>query len=243
MDLSTLTTREWITIIVLLLILNCLVLGAFVWLIGWGDLEPDTSFITGLVLAEAPPPIPTRTPYPTFTPTPTHTSTPLPTYTPTPTPKATLAPTNTPKPTATRKPKPRPPTAIPLPTDTPTPAVDFRVVSVRRLTACENHGMHHIFINVYDKDGKGIPGIRLRVSWLTDSVIAETGHKLDVHPGYVEFAMFKGSYTVEVLDGTSEVAGPVSPDIPESEGCTETGNPIGNSLYHYSFEVIFQKTH
>jgi hypothetical protein len=238
------TTKQWISILGLLATLNLMVLGAFAWLVmGTGDLEADMMFVNGLVLAEAPPPMPTRTPLPTFTITPTPTETPTPTSTPTSTPTPTLIPTATALPTSTPRPRPRPPTATPLPTDTPTPAFDFRVVSVRRLTACENHGMHHMFITVNDKDGNGLSDIHLRVSWIGGEAFAETGHKLEISPGFVDFAMFKGSYTVEVLDGTSEVAGPVSPDIPESETCEESGNPVANSLYHYSFEIIFQKTH
>jgi hypothetical protein len=60
-------------------------------------------------------------------------------------------------------------------------------------------------------------------------------------PGLTDFAMFKGSYMVEVLDGFSQVVGPISPDIPVNEECPETGNGVANSLFHYSFEVIFTK--
>lgn len=232
--------KQWISIIALLFTLNMLVFGAFLWLIGGtDDFETDMMFINELVLAEAPPPMPTRTPLPTFTVTPTPTDTPTPTPTLTPTSTPTLIPTETPTPTRAYI----PPTATPLPTDTPTPAFDYRLVKVRRLTACENHGMHNIFITVNDKDGNGLADTQLRVSWMSGEAIVETGHKMEISPGFVDFAMFKGSYTVEVLNGTSEVAGPVSPDIPESETCETDGNPVANSLYHYSFEVIFQKTH
>jgi hypothetical protein len=39
----------------------------------------------------------------------------------------------------------------------------------------------------------------------------------------------------------SQVIGPISPDIPRNELCAETDNGVANSLYHYSFEVIFTK--
>jgi hypothetical protein len=234
------TTKQWLSILGLLVILNLMVFGTFAWLAGMGDFEAETMLINGLVLAEAPPPMPTRTPLPTFTVTPTPTQTPTPTPTPTATTTPTFIPTTTP--TLTPTPRPRIPTATPLPTATPTPAFDYRVVKVRRLTACENHGMHNIFITVNDKDGNGLPGIHLRVAWLGGEAITETGHKLEISPGFVDFAMFKGSYTVEVLDGTSQVAGPVSPDIAESEYCDVDGNPVANSLYHYSFEIVFEKT-
>ena len=120
------------------------------------------------------------------------------------------------------------------------PDVDF-VVEWRQLTACENEGKHHLFIHVYDQNGEGMPGMQLRIAWVGGETVAETGNKLDVHPGFVDFAMYKGSYTVEVLGFKSEVAGPVTPDIPQGQLCEATGNPVANSLYHYSYEITFRK--
>jgi hypothetical protein len=109
------------------------------------------------------------------------------------------------------------------------------------LTPCENEGKHHLFIYVKDMNGQGMPGVRVQISWPGGEAIAITGDKLHVDPGFVDFAMFKGKYSAQVLGYASEVAGPVSPDIPQSELCPETGNPVANSLYHYSYEIIFQK--
>ena len=68
-----------------------------------------------------------------------------------------------------------------------------------------------------------------------------TGDKSHIDPGFVDFAMFKGSYSVQVLDYISEIAGPITPDIPRDETCAETGNAVANSLFHYSFEIVFRK--
>lgn len=84
-------------------------------------------------------------------------------------------------------------------------------------------------------------GVRVRVAWAGGEATMVTGQKLDIDPGFVDFAMFKGNYTLQVLDYVSEIAGPISPDIPHGELCQETGNPVANSLYHYSFEIVFQK--
>ncbi len=65
----------------------------------------------------------------------------------------------------------------PTPTDTPVPEVDFRLVKVRRLSACENHGNHNIYINVLDKDGNGLPFVKLWVSVGPDGTEIETGYK------------------------------------------------------------------
>jgi hypothetical protein len=114
---------------------------------------------------------------------------------------------------------------------------------MRQLTPCENAGKHHIFAYVRDPAGNGIPGVKMRVFWEGGNggeAILTTGTKIE-DPGLTDFAMFKGSYFVEVLDGLSQVIGPISPDIPLDELCAETGNGVANSLYHYSFEVIFTK--
>jgi hypothetical protein len=238
-ELATINNQQWTVLISLLVLVNMVVLGGLVWLL---TIQSPGAFRR--VLAQAPA---TRTPFPTFTPTPTGLpgATPLstwvPTWTPTvtPTPQATATPTATPIPTRGLIQA----TAVPAtPTDTPTPAYDY-IGTMRQLTACENAGKHHIFAYVYDKDGNGIPGAKMRVHWEGGSggeAILTTGTKIE-DPGLADFAMFKGSYYIEVLDGSSQVVGPISPDIPLNELCIETDNGVANSLYHYSFEVIFTK--
>jgi hypothetical protein len=126
--------------------------------------------------------------------------------------------------------------------------VDFRVKSVRQLTPCENRGKHHIFVKVEDANGVGIDGMPVKIQWAPGedgSIITPTETKTDLtgqlDPGHIDFAMFKGSYTVEVQGGTSEVAGPVSPDFGQNESCGD--DATANSLFHISFEVIFQRTY
>lgn len=202
-----------------------------------------------------------QTPTPTVTDTPTPTRTPTNTATPTvtPTPTDTATPTDTPLPTATTEPptptdtpirptaKPRAPTDTPTPeppTPTATPDVDYRVKKIRRLTACENKGNHHLFINVVDTQGNGIPGLILKVAWGpgdSDWAPVETGHKMEKGAGAVEFAMFHGTYSVEVLGAKSEKAEGMTVDIAQGETCEEDGNPVANSLYHWSYDVVFEK--
>lgn len=204
-----------------------------------------------VVVAQGPSAVPTRTLRPTFTSTPTATDTPTSTPTPTVTSTFTPSPTDTPIPTDTPVPPthtpkpvaPKPTQAPPIPTDAPVPDVDYRVVKVRRLSACENHGNHNIYINVMDKDGNGIPWVKVWVSWGPDGVELETGHKPEMGEGYVDFPMFKGTHTVEVMNTRSEIAQGITPDIPVAERCEETGEDFANSLYHYSYEVVFQRTH
>lgn len=85
-----------------------------------------------------------------------------------------------------------------------------------------------------------MPGVQLRVWWPGGEAFVKTGDKID-DPGLTDFAMFKGTYHLEIVGFSSEVVGPITPDIPRDELCAENGNPVANSLYHYSFEVIFTK--
>lgn len=237
-EVATITNQQWTVLISLLTLVNMVILGGLVWLL---IIQASGGF--PIVLAQAPA---TRTPFPTFTPTPTGSppatplSTLVPTWTPTitPTPTPTEIPIVAPNPTKT----PIRATAVPVPTNTPTPEFDY-IGTVRQLTACENAGKHHIFAYVHDQEGNSIPGVKLRVSWRGGGggeAILTTGTKMQ-DPGLADFAMFKGAYYIEVLDGLSQVLGPISPDIPRSETCAETGNGVANSLFHYSFEVIFTK--
>ncbi len=196
-------------------------------------------------------PTPTHTPLPTNTPTitPTPTGTLLPTWTPTPT--ITPTPTRTPSPTlppATPTSRPRvratrAPTDTPTPPPTPTPDVDYIIASVRQLTPCENEGKHHIFVHVIDQFGNGIDGVPVRICWGPSDndcarPLTETKSR---GKGWVEFAMFKGTYNVRVDGAKSMVASGLTPDYQLDELCPETGNPVANSRYHASFEVIIQK--
>lgn len=253
-DLAGLTFNQWLTLISLLILLNLVVMGGLLWVIT-SEVAPVDTSLNQQVLAQAPA---TRTPYPTFTvaspylaplyPTlplqPSPTNTRVPTWTPsvTPTPSPTATPTVTPTPTDTPvviQARARPPTNTPTPTPSPTPNVDF-AATMRQLTPCENQGKHHIFISVVDQNGNGMPGMKIKVSWPGGDAIVETGTKIE-DPGLTDFAMFKGTYYVELLGFVSEVVGPITPDIPRDELCKENNNPVGNSLFHYSYEVIFRK--
>ena len=235
-EFAAITNQQWTVLISLLTLVNMVILGGLVWLL---MMQSPGGFRRVLALAPA-----TRTPFPTFTTTATSSppATPLNTRVPTWTPTITPIPSPTETPTAAPTRTPIRATPIPIPTETPTPEFDY-IGQLRQLTPCENAGKHHIFAYVRDPAGNGIPGIKLRVFWQGGNggvAILTTGTKIE-DPGLTDFAMFKGSYFIEVLDGLSQVIGPISPDIPLNELCPETGNGVANSLYHYSFEVIFTK--
>ncbi len=232
-EIAGINDQQWTVLISLLTLVNLVVLGGLIWLL---TLQSSGRFL--IVFAQAPV---TRTPYPTFTPASSISlfSTPLntrvPTWTPTVTPTPTDTPTVTPIPTKTAIRA----TRVPLATATPTPAYDY-LGTIRQLTPCENAGKHHIFVYIHDQAGNSLPGIRTKVSWPGGEAILISGTKIE-DPGLADFAMFKGAYFIEVLDASSELLGPISPDIPYNELCEETGNGVANSFYHYSFEVIFTK--
>ncbi len=206
----------------------------------------------------------TATPTPTETPTPTKTPSPTATVTETPLPTWTSTPTNTPPPTETPTPiftptptstptraftrAPLSPTDTPTPAATPTPNVDFALISVRQLTPCENRGKHHIFVKVEDANGQGINGVPVKIKWADTAdgfVIAKTETKQnlkgELEPGHIDFAMFKGTYAVEIQGATSQVASGITPDYGVNEACGE--DATANSLYHQSYEVIFRRTY
>ncbi len=112
---------------------------------------------------------------------------------------------------------------------------------MRKLTPCENEGGHNIYINVIDKDGNGIPGVIFWVSWGPQGVELKTGYKPERGPGATDFPMFKGTHTVQMKGARSEVAQGITPDIPVDEACPDGGG--GNTLFHYSYEVVFQRTY
>ena len=102
-------------------------------------------------------------------------------------------------------------------------------------------------MRVQDSSGQGIDGVPLKIAWGIDSIIAKTETKTNLRgslePGHIDFAMFKGTYSVEVSGATSEVATGITPDYGVNELCEENGDTQANSLFHQSYEVIFQRTY
>lgn len=201
-------------------------------------------------------PVPTNTPIPTDTPTPTFTptETPIPTDTPTNTPSPTLTatPTNTPvPPTAT----PRPRVKAVAPTAVPKPAVQYSLIKMRRLDPCENRGKHDIYARVVDAAGNGVNGV-----WLIQAPANNAGQILDKkqtenkdywilqrEDGRADFGMYKhAEYMVYVSnDGanpaSTDIALPLHTNFTDEAQCAQGGG--GNTLFHNSFEVVFQKNY
>jgi CRP-like cAMP-binding protein len=200
------------------------------------------------------PETPTFTPWPTETPIPTATFTPTATPTETPIPTATFTPTATPiPPTATPiPPAPAIAAAAPravaaaAPVEPTRPAVQYQLVEMRRLSPCENRGMHNIFIKVVDASGSPVDGVTLvQVPKGQPGNVLDKAQSGAKGPGLAEFVMWKGAeYTVYVAnDGvnpsSSDFAEPLHSNFGDEAMCEDGGG--GNTLYHNSFSVVFKK--
>jgi hypothetical protein len=186
---------------------------------------------------------PTATPEPTDTPEPTATETaappPPPTVTPTEVPpEPTATATETPPeatPTAT-EPPPTPtntPAAPPEDTPTPTVAVDFDYQLVERSDlGCTSDGDgDYILVQVNDENGRGVAGVQVLVKGpgVEDSFF--TGLKPEVDPGFADFLVTTpDTYTVEVMDGDSQVARGLTFD----DDCP-------SATPHRSWRVVFRR--
>ena len=211
---------------------------------------------------------PTYTPWPTETPMPTATFTPTATPTETPIPTATFTPTETPVP-PTSTPIPPAPVArqaAPAPVEQPAvqeaapvaaaavvqaaqaaPTVLYKLVEMRRLTACENKGNHNIFIEVIDAAGNPLDGVTL-VQTSQDQI----GNVLDKAvsgvkgPGKAEFLLWKmAEYAVYITEdgsnpASTDIARPLHSNFTDEAECSDGGG--GNTLFHNSFKVVFQRT-
>jgi hypothetical protein len=140
---------------------------------------------------------PTQTSTPTDTPTPTRT--PIPTHTPTPTRTASATPT----PTSTQTPTPKPTsTRHPTPTGPPPYSLD------ERQRICQDSPRTpYIEIVVQTREGVGLPGVEIWVSWGSDSDRFVTGLKPELGLGYADFDMVPDqTYAVAVGEPTLYVA-------------------------------------
>jgi hypothetical protein len=130
-------------------------------------------------------------------------------------------------------------------------SADFRISLVRQLSPCENGGNHHLHILVLDRQGHGVPNMPVEIVWASGRYVDTTGQKVEsipslgidanTTPGYLNFPMYHGSYKARVLQGSSDQTDWLTVDIPRNELCVRVDNPNGNSLFHYSYEIVFVK--
>ncbi|MCS7221556.1 MAG: hypothetical protein RML36_11115 [Anaerolineae bacterium] len=108
----------------------------------------------------------------------------------------------------------------------------WRVTRVHHLTPQENGGRHHIFMDVLDENNRRIMGAKLRVTWQGGEQIVTVEKPLN-EPG-ANFPMWRGQVCAVEAVGLPS-------DRVEN---LHTGHPDeapGNTLFHHSFLVVFQR--
>jgi hypothetical protein len=145
-----------------------------------------------LAFVATPTPLPTSTPTLAPTPTPRPTETPIPTVTATFTPRPTRTPTPRPSRTPTSTPTPTltPTTA---PTQVPTPGPDAPFGVAQSVVLCDDTtrgGLLRVYVR--DRQGAGVSGAELTITWSGGRDTFFTGFKPEIDPGYADFQMERG---------------------------------------------------
>jgi hypothetical protein len=98
----------------------------------------------------------------------------------------------------------------------------------------ESRGLHHIFVDVVDRDGRRLAGEKVRVSWADGEAVVPVEEKPG-EPWGGNFAMFAtmGSYAVEVVADSG-----VSDGV-QGLGMGTPGEP--DIKHHTSFGLRFRK--
>ncbi len=167
---------------------------------------------------------------PTPTPTPIPTSTPRP---PTPTPTRVVRVTPTPTPTATSPVR-----------RTPTPASATAFAIVQSTAICDPTTSGLLRIYVRDREGQGVPGVQILVTWPGGEDRFFTGFKPEIDGGYADFEMEPGEvYQVELVDVKSDVAQDVGAGLSPSAAQAQENTfcpdlPPGAQP---SWQIVFQK--
>ncbi len=119
---------------------------------------------------------------------------------------------------------------------------DFGVAEYRRLSCDENRGMANLFVEVRDKDGRPLDGVKLLFN-TADGQHPIYGFSGDKNKGKAEFSLIAGpgrggEWTIEVdgASGGSPRAVGLRTDLPD-DPCSSRGNTFG----HYSYRVVFQE--
>lgn len=115
----------------------------------------------------------------------------------------------------------------------------WRVIAVHHLSGPENRGLHHIYVDVLDEDGKRVMGARVKATAPGQPLIFATVDKPPNEPG-TNMPMWKmTTYTLQVDDVNGEnLPGEVLTGITS----THPDEEVGNTLFHHSFYVVFQLT-
>lgn len=108
----------------------------------------------------------------------------------------------------------------------------WRVIRVHHLTPEENHGNHHLYLDVLDEDGQRMFGAQVLISWEGGQQVV-TIDKPQGEPG-ANFPMWKWQIcAAEALGLPSDRVTNLHTAHPDE--------PPGNTLFHHSFRIDFQR--
>jgi hypothetical protein len=114
--------------------------------------------------------------------------------------------------------------------------VNFRLFEQVRVTCDQDRTPRpRLVIFVQDAAGKGLPGVKLRVQWNDGQDTFFTGLK-GTDPGYAEYEIQTGrSYSVVIVDATSQVASGLDADAVNSD-C-----PADGKEHFRAWRIIFRR--
>lgn len=115
----------------------------------------------------------------------------------------------------------------------------WRVIGVHHLTGAENMGNHHIYCDVLDEEGKRVKRARL-VLFQADIEPVFASVDKPANEAGTNFPLWKAD------KATVAVVWPDDDSLPSEQVVgLSTAHPdeeVGNTLFHHSFYVVFQRT-
>ena len=114
----------------------------------------------------------------------------------------------------------------------------WHVIGVHHLSGAENMGNHHVYCDVLDESGKRINGARLTLLQAGSPPVFAVVDKPASEAG-TNFPLWKADRA------TVAVVWPDSPLPSEQVTGLSSAHPdeeVGNTLFHHSFYVVFQRT-
>ncbi|MBC8448821.1 MAG: carboxypeptidase regulatory-like domain-containing protein, partial [Chloroflexi bacterium] len=114
----------------------------------------------------------------------------------------------------------------------------WRAVRVHHLTPEENGGKHHIFLDILDEVGTRLSAAQARVTWEGGEQVITVDKPLN-EPG-TNFPMWK--WQVCAVEALGLPGQPLPSDRVTNLHTGHDDEAPGNTLFHHSFLVVFQRT-
>ncbi len=111
----------------------------------------------------------------------------------------------------------------------------YKIISVHHLTGSENNGNHNFYMDVLDEDGNRIYGAILNVLNVDSTSTSATIDKPADEPG-TNVPLWKNDLV------SAWVSGSLLSDVVSGISTQHADEESGNTLYHHSFYVVWQRT-